>query len=311
VSRLGPTVLVIALLAATIAAFALAERLKLEPSPITNTRVPNRIFSPVCDCPTEIAPIRFVLRKPGRVVAVILHGEDVVRTLADRRYPAGPVRLRWDGRDEAGRVVPEAAYMPRVRLPDEKRTFSLRTPIRVDTTPPRVLRAPVGPRVFSPDGDGRKDHITALYALNERAHGLLFVNGAQVERKRFQRLEGTLRWSGLRNGRTLPAGRYRIEVGAEDDAGNRAEPVDSIVRIRYVELGRDMVRVRTLRRFGVRVIADASSFRWRFAGGTGKAEPGVLVLRAPRRPGRYQLFVEANGHGARAVVVVSRRRPAS
>lgn len=309
-SRLGPTVLVIALLAATIAAFALAERLKLEPSPITNTRVPYRIISPVCDCPTEVAPIRFVLRKPGRVVAVILHGEDVVRTLVDRRYPAGRVRLRWDGRDEAGRVVPEAAYMPRVRLPEEKRTFSLLTPIRVDTTPPRLTGADVAPRTFSPDGDGRRDGITALYALSEPAHGLLFVDGAQVERKRFQRLEGTLRWSGLRNGRALPAGRYRIGVGAEDEAGNRTELIEEVVRIRYVELGRDLVRVRTLRRFGVRVIADASSVRWRFAGGTGKAEPGVLVLRAPRRPGRYQLFVEANGHGVRAVVVVGRRRPA-
>jgi hypothetical protein len=59
-------------------------------------------------------------------------------------------------------------------------------------------------------------------------------------------------------------------------------------------------------RFGVGVISDARSVRWRFAGGTGTAEPGVLVLRAPRRPGRYRLFVEANGHGARADVVVRR-----
>lgn len=307
--RLGRTLLVIALLAATIVAFALAERLKLEPSPITDTRVPVRVFSPVCDCATKVAPVGFDLREKARVVAEILHGEDVVRTLVDREYRAGPVRLSWDGRDQAGRVVPEAVYQPRVRLPDEKRTFALRTPIRVDTTPPRVLRTAVEPRVFSPDGDGRRDRVTALYALSERAHGVLFVNGAQVERKRFQRLEGTLRWSGRRNGRALPAGRYRIGVSAEDEAGNRAEPVESVVRIRYFELGRDLVRVRTRKRFGVRVIADTAAFRWRFAGGTGKAKPGVLVLRAPRRPGRYTLFVEANRHGARADVVVSRRRP--
>lgn len=307
--RLAPTLLVIALLAATIAAFALAERLKLEPSPITDTRVPVRVFSPVCDCPTEAAPVGFDLREQGRVVAEILHGEDVVRTLVDRTYRAGPVRLRWDGRDKAGRIVPQAVYQPRVRLPDEKRTFALRTPIRVDTTPPRVLRVRVGPPVFSPDGDGRRDGVSALYALSERAHGLLFVSGVLVERKRFQRLEGTLRWSGLRNGRALPPRRYRIGVSAEDEAGNRAAPVESVVRIRYVELGRDLVRVRRLRRFGVRVIADAASVSWRFAGGTGKAKPGVLVLRAPRRPGRYTLFVEANGHGARAVVVVGRGRP--
>jgi hypothetical protein len=309
--RLGPTLLVIALLAATIAAFALAERLKLEPSPITNTRVPDRIFSPVCDCPTEVARVGFDLRERGRVVAEILHGEELVRTLTDRRYAAGPVRLRWDGRDDAGRIVSQGTYMPRVRLPDEKRTFSLLTPIRVDTTPPRLADAEVVPLAFSPDGDGRRDRVEARYRLNERAHGLLFIGGDQVVRTLRQPLEGTMRWFGLRDGRRLPAGRYRLAVGAEDEAGNRADPIESFVRIRYVELGRELVRVRVRRRFGVRVATDARSFRWRFAGGIGRARPGVLVLRAPRRPGRYTLFVDVNGHGARAVVVAGRRPPAS
>jgi hypothetical protein len=304
--RLGPTLLVIALLAATIAAFALAERLKLEPSPITDTRVPDRIISPICDCRTEVARIDFRLREPGRVVAEILHGDQVVRTIVDKPYAAGPVRVRWDGRDASDRVVPEGVYQPRVRLPDEKRTFALRTPIRVDLTAPRVLEATIEPRVISPDGDRRNDAVVARYRLTDPAHGLLFVSGVQTERKRFNRLEGTVRWSGRRDGRSLPARRYRLGVGAEDDAGNRADPVEVVVRIRYVELRRDLVRVRARMRFGVGVISDARSVRWRFAGGTGTAEPGVLVLRAPRRPGRYRLFVEANGHGARADVVVRR-----
>lgn len=308
--RLGPTLLVIALLAATIVAFALAERLKLERSPITATRV-DKVFSPVCDCETATARIRFKLREKGRMVAVILDGDgEVVRTLADRRYRAGRVELRWDGRDEAGRVVAEGTYRPRVRLPDEKRTFSLPNPIRVDVTPPRV-HAAVEPRLFSPDGDGRNDRIVARYRLSERAHGLLFVNGVREVRTRFQRLEDAMHWFGKRDGRSVPAGPYRIAVGAEDDAGNQAERMEAIVRIRYVELAREVVRVRVRTRFGVRVTTDARSVRWRFAGGTGRAEPGLLALRAPRRPGRYRLFVEANGHTARAaLVVVSRRRPA-
>jgi FlgD Ig-like domain len=310
VRRLGPTLLVIALLAATIAAFALAERLKLEPSPIAGTRVFNKVFSPVCDCPKEAARIRFDLREPGRVVAVVVDADDeVVRTLADRRHGAGRVWLRWDGRGDAGRLVAEGTYRPRVRLPDDKRTFSLPNPIRVDTTPPR-LTAAVHPLAFSPDGDGRNDGIVARYRLSERAHGLLLVDGRREVRTRYQRPQGAMRWFGLRDGRPMPTGRYSVAVGAEDEAGNQASPVETVVSIRYIELGRELVRVRGGTRFSVRVTTDASSFRWRFAGGAGTAEPGRLVLRAPRRPRRYELFVVANGHGASALVVVSRRPPA-
>lgn len=44
--RLIATALVLALLAATVAAFAITERLKLERSPIYGTKV-DKIFSPV------------------------------------------------------------------------------------------------------------------------------------------------------------------------------------------------------------------------------------------------------------------------
>jgi hypothetical protein len=81
------------------------------------------------------------------------------------------------------------------------------------------------------------------------------------------------------------------------------------VTIRYVELARSVIRVRARARFGVRVLSDARSVRWRFAGASGTAEPGLLVLRAPRRAGRYTLFVTANRRGDRAEVVV-RPRPA-
>jgi hypothetical protein len=37
----------------------------------------------------------------------------VVRTLLDRRLPAGPVTLHWDGRDEAGRPVAAGVYFLR------------------------------------------------------------------------------------------------------------------------------------------------------------------------------------------------------
>jgi hypothetical protein len=121
-----------------------------------------------------------------------------------------------------------------------------------------------------------------------------------------------LTWNGKRKGarRPLPASLHRLVAAAVDEAGNIGTAPPIYVAIRYIELGRTMIRATARTRFGVRVTTDASSYRWRFAGRTGVGKPGLLVLRAPRA-GRYLLFVEANGHGARARVVVQARQPAS
>ncbi len=123
-----------------------------------------------------------------------------------------------------------------------------------------------------------------------------------------QRPEAKLDWYGRVDGKALPAGEYALTLGAEDIAGNVAEGRAFRVRIRYVELDRDRIEVPAGSRFTVGVRSDAERVAWRFAGGTGRTESGRLTLRAPRRPGGYTLFVEANGHGARVPVRV-RARP--
>ncbi len=80
-ARYAPIALVLALLAATAAAFALTESLKLEKSPITGTKV-SKTFSPICKCPTRAARIAFRLRTANRLTTVIVDsGGKVVRTL--------------------------------------------------------------------------------------------------------------------------------------------------------------------------------------------------------------------------------------
>ena len=80
-ARLPQTLIVLALLGATAAAFAVTERLKLERSPITGTRV-DKVFSPVCECARDVAVVSFILRRPETVTVDILdsHG-DPIRTL--------------------------------------------------------------------------------------------------------------------------------------------------------------------------------------------------------------------------------------
>lgn len=308
-ARLLPIALVVALLVGTAAAFAVTERLKLVRSPIAAPEI-DRVFSPVCDCERDEAAIAFRLREGDRVDLQIVDGDgDVVRTLFESRSrPAGRLEASWDGRDDAGDVVPEGAYRPRVHLARQRRTIVLPNPIEVDVTAPVAELVSVDPTVFSPDGDGRSDKVTVRYRMNEPANGLLLVDGEQRVRTRFAPVEGKLDWFGIVDGEPLRRGSHALQVVGVDRAGNRSQPTgETRVRIRSIDLARALVRVPPRVRFGIGVDTDAASYRWRFAGGTGTASGPHLVLRAPVRPGRYTLFVEANGRGDRATVLVRAR----
>jgi FlgD Ig-like domain len=313
VARVASTLLVVALLAATAAAFALTEGLKLDAGrpPISQTRT-AKVFSPVCGCETATASISFRLREADRLDVTILRAGEVVRTLTDgAHYPAGRVELAWDGRDDAGALLPEGSYRPRVHLRGDRRTITLppQNDIELDVTPPAVESVRVSRRVISPDGDGRADRVVVRYSLSENARGLLFVNGRRRGLTLYARPADKLVWNGKLRGRALRAGTYELEVGARDPAGNRSErtrPVE--VRIRYVALGRDRIVVPAGARFAVRVSADARVLRWSLGGRAGTASPGTLTVRAPLQPGRFTLTVTANGHSARAAVFVREPR---
>ena len=305
-ARLLPIALVVALLVGTAAAFAVTERLKLVRSPIAAPDI-DRVFSPVCDCDRDEASIAFRLREGDRVdLAIVDEDGDVVRTLFESRsQPTGRLEASWDGRDDDGEVVPEGAYRPRVHLARQRRTIVLPNPIQVDVTAPVAELVSVTPTVFSPDGDDRSDKVTVRYRMSEPANALLLVDGEQRVRTRFAPVEGKLDWFGLADGRPLRRGVHALQVVGVDRAGNRSRPTgETRVRIRSIDLSRALVRVPPRVRFGIGVDTDARSYRWRFAGGSGRASGPLLVLRAPALPGRYTIFVEANGGGDRATVLV-------
>ena len=311
-ARLPQTLIVLALLGATAAAFAITERLKLERSPITGTRV-DRVFSPVCECARDVVVISFVLREPGQVTVDVLDSDGrSVRTLVrDRDELKGRVSYTWDGRDAADRVVVEGRYRPRVRLEEHGRTIVLPNPIRVDTTAPKIRVVRVFPRVFSPDGDGRRDRVSATYELDEPARALMLVDGRRRVLSRFRPLEGRLVWFGMANERSVRPGTYEIRLRAFDRAGNRSSSTGVVpVQVRYVELARARLRVVAGRRFSVRVSTDAASYRWLFAGERGAGRKQVLVLRAPETPGAYTLYVSVGRYADKTQVVVTEPKSA-
>lgn len=314
------TALVLALFAGTAAAFVVTVNLKLVRTPLGSVRL-QPYFSPTCGCEHETARIRFRVRRADRIDVIVREeGGEALRTLVENeRHPAGVLRLAWDGRDDAGDVVPDGRYRVSVHFRDEGRTIDIPSPIEVDTAPPEVRIEAIRPGAFSPDGDGRRDAVAIDYVASEASAPTLLVDGAVAFEGRL-RPEGEARvvWDGTVGGRPLPAGSYDLALETRDRVGNAAATAAEVVRIRYIELtrGRFVVRRGGVLRF--RVETDAAAFAWqlRAAGGKRVVLRGDRVrrrsvsvrlpLRLPR--GRYLLRVEANDHHDVALVRIVRRR---
>jgi hypothetical protein len=199
---------VLVLLTATATAFAVTQRLKLEPSPISQTHV-DKVFSPVCECVTHAAHIDFSIRHADHLrVAIRIDGREA--TIANREFPKGFVHVRWNGRDNNGAVVPDGIYYAVVHMRRAQRTIDLPNPIRVDTRPPTI-------RLVAVQHSGNKTIF--LYRTSEPAHGILFVNGRRRVFTYGTRRRGRLPYYGK------ATASQRLVLAAEDLAGNRSRPV--------------------------------------------------------------------------------------
>jgi hypothetical protein len=306
VTRVLSSVLLVALFAATSAAFVLTEAAKLEKSPIYGTSV-TKLFSPTCNCKNDKALIDFWLRKSEHVSAWLEYDGKRVRTLVPgRRYARGPVRLSFNGISPTGLTLPDGVYLPFVHLGSSHRTIGLPNPIRLDTKPPVVqVRQSIHAHI-SPDGDGRNDVFRILYRVSKPSHGILFVDGRLVEFTYWEPLRGVLVWNGKIDDRLASPGKHVLEISAQDLAGNRAKPFPfAVVTIRYLALGRNRLLVRPGARFSILALTDASTVTWLLHGRHGKLPRGRLHLRAPKRPGLYRLYVQAAGHSAKALIIVA------
>ena len=310
--RAAPAALAVAVLAATALAFAVAERIKLEPSPILQPRVGTEL-SPVCRCAQRLAPVAFTLRKGGRVSVAIVdsNGKIVTHLLRSRPYGRRDrVSASWDGRDDHGRVLPDGDYRPRIEL--RRRTIVMPNTITLDTRAPKLAIGPVSRRLISPDGDGRFDGLTIDYTTDEPARAILFVDGKRYEEKKRLETSGTFRWYGKLDGRDLGPSLHHLTVAARDDAGNVSARSKSIgVRIRFLTIAPHIVRARAGGRFRLRAETDAPTVVWRLDGRRGRARANAVVLRAPRLGGRYVVTLSEGGHRASAIVRVPRSVPSA
>jgi hypothetical protein len=310
VARVLSTAFCVALLAATAMAFALTEGAKTELSPIYRTKI-SHVFSPTCNlrqCKTNVANIDFSLRRKQHLrVWVEQNGQPVATIVAGKTFAKGPVRLKFAGlADDGVTILPDGIYYAVISLTSEHRVITLPNRIWLDTTRPQVLkfRKHVYTHI-SPDGDHRHDVFREAYTLSTPGHGVLLVNDHQAEFTHQLKLHGSLSWGGLIDGKLARPGRYVLYIAAQDAAGNRSKPFPfAVVTIRYVVLGRKTISVAPLHRFSLFVLTDAKDVSWLLDRGHGRSRSHTLRLRAPRKPGRYSLYVTASGHTATATVVV-------
>jgi FlgD Ig-like domain len=305
--RVLSTVVLLGLLLASAAAFVITEHLKLIKSPVYDTHVTKK-FSPVCHCATDTAEIMFKLRHSDSVtVTIVDSGGNVVDTVGTSGEQKGAVTFRWDGLTTTGVAPDGSVYQPQIELARDHRTILMPNKITIDTSPPKVLSAS--------DGDGiaiRRGHhsVGIRYDFSEKAHVAVYLGGRRIILGRRTRPQDKVKWSGKADGKTLPPGRYVLEVGAIDIAGNETPPAERrrlVVRIRSIALGETSIRVVPGARFTVNVWTGAPQYAWKFAGENGTEEKKLLHLRAPARPGRYRLVVSEHGYSTSAIVIVGRK----
>ena len=207
--RWGPTVVVVALLAATAVAFATTERQKLERTPFAVLHVESD-FSPKSGGAATI-DLRFRRRHLVTLQLIDANGRVVATVARERRVKPGHTQFQWRG---VG--VADGVYEPKLTLNDG-REFTLPNQIRLDSVAPRARLLSYRPHVLRRRA---KPVVRIAYRVSEPAHILVFVNGVRVILGGAKALQFGVNWNARTNGRRLRPGRYRLQLAAVDLAGN-------------------------------------------------------------------------------------------
>ena len=313
------------LLAASAGAFALAQLLKLERSPIEAISVgptPNHgrgqldrhdsaLFSPRCAAPcVPSAQVRFRVHTSGPVSAEIVGpGGSVVRNLGRLPHPGGRVTASWNGRDAAGRLASDGSY--RLKVSVSGRHIELLNPLSLDTAV-RVLGTNVSRRVISPDCDSHGDRVIVVVRGREQLAGLALEVRQGSRLVRTVRMKSRARalaisWPPRAGKRctTAPDGLYAMRVIARDVPGNTRAFDLGTVRARGVVLTLPDRAIVAGRRLRVGISADARGLRLDLARLGAAAtvlarhtHPPAAVARIPAGA-RGGVYVVSNRHAGR------------
>jgi flagellar hook assembly protein FlgD len=322
------------LFVATAGAFFATQRLK------RSTPIVERVFfyqwvSPNGDGRKDTVALRFDLPKSQRVTVTIVDARgEVVRTLAEDRFLRGQGRFVWNGRDDAGTVVPDGIYRLRIGLREEGRSVTAPRELHVDTRPPRPRIVAVTPPTILPGTSGARSRARVRFKGPANPPPILKVwrtDGGkvrQVDEFRGRRGRTTAEWNGVANGAQAPEGIYAISVTVEDKAGNRGSAPTPLpprrrdavrrsgVSVQYLTLTGPLEPIKPggVARFEVGPVPRPVRWRLALMGRGGALRAGIghghgFALRVPSRaePGIYSVQIQAAGRRATWPLVIGGR----
>jgi flagellar hook assembly protein FlgD len=321
----------IALVAATFAAFFVAQRLKGAP-PVVELRHPVTPFSPNGDHRRDVARFGLEVRHADRLsVEIVDDNGGSVRRLAEGVHArAGvPIQLAWGGHDDTGATVPDGAYHVRVTLGRSGRTVTVPRALRVDTKAPVPRVRAVAPgRIVAP---GTRVTFTLLHprATQVRLMRTDLAHPRVVATADLPTGTGSWTWDGRVDGLPAPTGTYLAQLVRTDRAGNVGR-VPARVPTRQPIPGHPGVTVRGIgaqppvgpttagERVSVEVDSRKRPYTWRLrrAGTPGTVLRGhgtgtPLHFTAPSgASGLYTLTLRAGRQGTRVPILVQSQRRA-
>jgi flagellar hook assembly protein FlgD/flagellar motor protein MotB len=139
-----------------------------------------------------------------------------------------PRTVEWNGRTTAGTVAPDGVYQARMDVvySTGERKNARSVDLVLDTVYPDISIS-TEYKLFSPNGDGRKDvvRIEQRSGVGDTWEGqILNARNVVVRSWAWKDRAATVEWDGTdTQGNRLPDGVYRYVVKAEDAAGNRTE----------------------------------------------------------------------------------------
>lgn len=312
------------LVGASFSAFFVAQRLKSTPPVIDVGRI-TRFFSPNGDGNRDVNRISITLRvADDATVDVVNLDGDRVKRLADNRamQPYRPLRLIWNGTDDAGARVSDGKYRLRVALRDEGRSATVQKTTTVDTRAPRS-EVCVGsacknePRNIFSQGDRRIPIYIKGVSPRYRTRFRLFRTDGVKPREVAQLPElkagaHRLDWDGRVDGKPLAPGTYLIQSEVRDTAGNvgitpaelepRAIEGRPGLTVRGIAAQPPLRPVTAGQRAEFHVDARGAAYRWRVrrVGASairkrGRETAPLLAFRAPTGPSGVYLLELRSG----------------
>jgi spore germination protein YaaH/flagellar hook assembly protein FlgD len=198
------------------------------PPVISASSLSNAFVSPNGDGRLDTVTVRVTatgLIRYGWTVQPIVGG--VVRpAVRAGGAPGRAAAFTWNGKDDAGRIVPDGWYRITVWTADasNNRAAAVKD-VTVDRRPAAVI-ARSSSSFISPDGDGHADRTTLSMTADSAITGSARVfdsHGTTVRRWTFSKATGgSWVWNGRNSaGTTVPDGRYTFRIAGLDRAGNR------------------------------------------------------------------------------------------